>query len=135
MPGSFDAVTLPPLLAQAAGAGAGGNPNQALWTYAPMVVVIGLWFYILLLRPQQKQEKQRRSMIDALKKNDRVLTSAGIYGTVHSVDGNEDRVVLRIDDDKGVKVAFSKSSIVRVLDGPASKDKAVAEGVKGSGGA
>jgi len=135
MPGPFDAVTLPPFLAQAAGAAAGGNPNQALWTYAPMVVVIGLWFYVLLIRPQQKQEQQRRSMIDALKKNDRVLTSAGIYGTVHSVDGTEDRVVLKIDDDKGVRVAFSKASIVKVLDGPASKDKAVAESVKGAGSA
>lgn len=133
MPGPFDAASLPPLLAQAAGAGA--NPNQALWTYAPMVVVIGLWFYVLLIRPQQKQEQQRRSMIDALKKNDRVLTSAGIYGTVHSVDGTEDRVVLKIDDDKGVKVAFSKASIVRVLDGPGSKEKAIAEIGKGTGAA
>ena len=59
-------------------------------------------------------------MIDALKKNDKVLTTAGIYGTVVSVDAEHDRVVLRVDDDRGVKVAFTKASIVRVLDAPPS---------------
>jgi preprotein translocase subunit YajC len=65
-------------------------------------------------------------MLTALKRNDRVLTGAGIYGTVVSVDENADRVVLRIDDDRGVKVAFSKASIVRVLDadkGAGAKEK------------
>ena len=56
-------------------------------------------------------------MMSALKKNDKVLTSAGIYGTVVSVDDDSDRVVLRIDDDRNVKVAFSRVSVVRVFDG------------------
>jgi len=64
-------------------------------------------------------------MISALKKNDKVLTSAGIYGSVVSVDDKEDRVVLRIDDDRGVKVAFSKASIVRVLGAPDEKEKSL----------
>ena len=72
-------------------------------------------------------------MIDALKKNDKVLTSAGIYGTVVSVDEEDDRVVVRVDDDRGVKVAFSKASIVRVLDGSADKSKEKADGVGLSG--
>ncbi len=63
-----------------------------------------------MIRPQQQQEKKRREMIDALKKNDKVLTSAGIYGTVVSVDNEDDRVVVRVDDDRGVKIAFSKAS-------------------------
>ena len=60
-------------------------------------------------------------MIDALKKNDKVLTSAGIYATVVSVDNDHDRVVLRVDDEKGVKVSFSKSSVVRVLEATSEK--------------
>jgi preprotein translocase subunit YajC len=86
-------------------------------TFAPMLLL--LWF--LVIRPQQQQERRRRNMVETLKKNDRVLTSAGIYGTVVSVDSGEDRVVLRIDDDKGVKVTFSKASVVRVIEPPAEK--------------
>jgi preprotein translocase subunit YajC len=80
-----------------------------------------LIFYFLLLRPQRQQEQKRRAMIDALKKNDKVLTTGGIYGTVTSVDAASDRVVLRIDDEKGVKVAFSRSSVARVLEPAAEK--------------
>ena len=115
MPGLFDA--LPVVFAQnAPAAGGGANPNGQLLTFLPYLAIIGLWFYLLLVRPQQKQEKQRRAMLDAMKKNDRVLTSAGIYGTVLSVDPTQDRVVVRIDDERGVKVAFTKASIVRILD-------------------
>jgi len=121
----FDA--LPLVFAQnappAGGAGAGTSPG--LVTFLPYVAIIGLWFYLLLIRPQQKQEKQRREMINALKKNDKVLTSAGIYGTVVSVDEKDDRVTVRIDDDRGVKVAFTKASITRVLDTTVDKKEKV----------
>jgi preprotein translocase subunit YajC len=53
-------------------------------------------------------------MIEALKRNDRVLTAAGIYGTVLTIDPKGERVTLRVDDEKGIKMTFSKSSIVRV---------------------
>ncbi len=95
----------------------GGLPQILL--FAPIIVM----FYLLLIRPQQKQEKQRKSMIDALKKNDKVLTSAGIYGTVVSVDPANDKVVVRVDDDKGVKFTFSKASISRVVEPQAEKEK------------
>ena len=122
-------VAIPLFFAQGAApaAGAGASPNQGLWTILPYVAIIGLWFYLLMIRPQQKQEKVRRAMLDQIKKNDKVLTSAGIYGTVVSVDEKEDRIVLRIDDDRGIKVAFTKGSIVRVFDGsPKEKEKATA---------
>ena len=47
---------------------------------------IPVMFYLIMVRPQQQQERKRREMIDALKKNDKVLTAGGIYGTVISVD-------------------------------------------------
>ena len=73
--------------------------------------------------PQQQQEKKRRAMIDGLKKNDKVLTTGGIYGTVMSVDATNDKVVLRVDDERGVKMAFTKSSVARVLE-PSSEKSA-----------
>ena len=62
-------------------------------------------------------------MIDALKKNDKVLTAGGIYGTVVSVDPAGDKLVLRIDDDKGVKLTMSRSSVVRVLEASSEKPR------------
>ena len=85
------------------------------------IAIIGFWFYFLLLRPQQKEQKQRRTMMETLGKNDRVITSSGIYGTVVSVDDGADRIVLRVDDDKGMRITFSRASIARVLDGAAEK--------------
>ena len=79
--------------------------------------------YFLILRPQRQQEQKRRAMIDALKKNDKVVTTGGIYGTVISVDPTTDRVVLRIDDEKGVKVTFTRSSVARVIEAESRREK------------
>ena len=100
--------------APAAGGGGGelGSSPLSLGLYA---LVFILWFYFLLIRPQQRQEKARKALISAIKKNDKILTSAGIYGTVVSIDTATDRVVVRVDDDKGIKMVFTKASVVQVL--------------------
>ncbi len=118
MPDPF--AMFPLVFAQNAAPANGGGGGGSL-TILPYILVLGVWGYFLLLRPQQQQEKRRREMLTALKKNDRVLTSAGIYGTVVSIDTDQDRVVLRIDDDRGVKVAFSKSAVVKVVDAASEK--------------
>ena len=86
-------------------------------TWLP-IYLLGFFFliYFMILRPQKQQDQKRKAMIDAMKKNDKVLTSGGIYGTVISVDTSQDRVVLRVDDEKGVKVAFARSSVARVIE-------------------
>ena len=106
-------VSLPPLFAQQDGGGAALLP-----LYIMGFVAIT---YFLLLRPQRQQEQKRRAMIDAIKKNDKVVTTGGIYGTVTSVDPTSDRVVLRIDDEKGVRVTFTRSSVARVIEPSADK--------------
>lgn len=114
MPGQF--AQIPLLFAQNPAPGGAGSGGAGLLNFLPYLALIGVWFYFLLIRPQQKQERERRSMIDSLKKNDKVLTTAGMYGTVVSVDKDQDKVVIRIDDDRGVRAVFSKSGILRVLD-------------------
>ena len=96
-----------------------GGSFWSMFIYlAPMVPI----FYFMFIRPQQQAEQKRRSMIDTLKKNDKVLTTGGMYATVVSVDAGQDKVVLRVDDDRGVKLAFTRASIARVID--ASSEKA-----------
>jgi preprotein translocase subunit YajC len=121
MPGLLDVIPL--IFAQAAPPAA-PQAEPSLFTNIglPLLMIVPL-FYFMIIRPNQQQEKQRRQMIDALKKNDKVLTTAGIYGTVMSVDPDGDRVVLRIDDDRGVKVAFSRASVAKVIEVSTEKDK------------
>ncbi len=124
MPGSFLDLTtgLVGLFAFAdpAPAAAAEPASSPLAQLLPLIFIPFL-FYFLILRPQQAQEKKRRATIEKVKKNDKVLTSGGIYGTVTSVDPDADRITVRVDDDKGVKMAFSKSAIVKVLEDGAAK--------------
>ena len=96
-----------------------GNPNS--WSGLLILLPIPFLFYFMIWLPQQQQEKKRKSMIEALKRNDKVVTAGGIYGTVISVDPSQDRLVLRIDDDKGVKMTLTRSSVLRVLEGTGEK--------------
>ena len=108
--------------AQAAPA-AGGKPPEPvnpLLQYLPLLP-IPIVFWLMLIRPQQQQEKKRKEMMEKLKKNDKVLTVSGMYGTVISVDESGDRVQLRLDDDGKLKVTFTRASIVRVLNDSSEK--------------
>jgi preprotein translocase subunit YajC len=105
---------LPVVFAQDAN---GGN----FWSTFVILAPIPLLFYLFFIRPQQQTEHKRRSMLDALKKNDKILTTGGIYATVVSIDGTHDKVVLRVDDERGVKLAVTRASIARVLDSSSEK--------------
>ena len=91
-----------------------GGPSQAQTMIAQMVPILGfvLIIYFLLIRPQQQKQAEMTKLQTALAKGDRVLTQAGIYGTVVGVDG--DKVVLRVDDN--VKLEFAKTAIVGKVD-------------------
>lgn len=112
MPGPLDPFLI--LFAAKAPAESGGSLLGALLPFIPIIFL----FYFMILRPQQQQERKRRQKVDALKKNDRVLTSSGIFGTVVSVDHEGGRVILRVDDDKGVRIEFSKGAVADVLGEP-----------------
>ena len=112
MPGSF--VSWFVLLAQAPAAAA--KADESAWIQFLPLAAVPLVFYFLMLRPEQQKEKKRRQLLDNVKKSDKVLTVAGIYGTVISVDEKNGKVQLRLDDDGKVKATFTKASIVRILD-------------------
>jgi preprotein translocase subunit YajC len=127
MPGLLTDLSFLIAQAQAPAPKGGGELVGTLIMFAPAMIL----FYLLMIRPQQKQEQARKRMVSAMKKNDRVLTQAGIYGTVVSIQPESDKVMLRVDDDRNVRLEFSRASIVRVIDVAAEKtkekDKAVEE--------
>jgi preprotein translocase subunit YajC len=85
----------------------GGGFGGMMIPLALMAVV----FYFLMIRPQNKQRKQREGMIGNLKKNDRVFTSFGLYGIIKQVRPEDNEVVLCIDEGKDVRIRVSKASI------------------------
>lgn len=87
---------------------AGGNGASGWMSMIPILLMIVI-FYFLLIRPNQKKEKDRKKMIDVLQKGDKVITMGGMYGVVSSIKKEENIVVLKIGD--GTKVEFAKSAI------------------------
>ncbi|MFA5356982.1 MAG: preprotein translocase subunit YajC [Candidatus Omnitrophota bacterium] len=82
------------------------NPIANLF---PLILIFVI-FYFLLIRPQKTKEKEHQKMLAALNKNDEVVTSSGIHGTVVNV--KEKTVTLRIDDN--VKIELEKSAVAYV---------------------
>ena len=86
--------------------GAGPSPISMLLPIVGMLAI----FYFLLIRPQQKRQKESQKMIEALRKGDRVVTASGLMGTV--VGLHDDVVVMKIAEN--VKVEMLKSAVTAV---------------------
>jgi preprotein translocase subunit YajC len=100
--------------AQATGSaptGGGGifGPN-AITSLMPFIAMFAI-FYFLLIRPQQKKQRELRQMLQNLKRGDRVITSGGIYGTIIKI--RNDIIHLEIADQ--VRVRINKSAISDVV--------------------
>ena len=87
---------------------------ELLVTYLPMVMIVAV-AWLLLYRPERERMRRQQELLAALKKNDRVLTTSGIYGTVANVDREADRVLLRVDEAGNVKIAVTLASVAKVL--------------------
>lgn len=81
----------------APGGGAGGFSG-----FIPLIIMFVI-FYFLLIRPQQKKNKDHRAMLADLKKGDRIITSGGLYGRITGMD--DTTLTLEIADKVRVKVA------------------------------
>ena len=88
----------------------GGGSGSMLIQFMPIVLIF-LVFWFMIIRPQKKQQNQRKTMIENIKRGDKVVTSGGLFATVKDVKG--DRIVATIAE--GVKVEISKQSITGVV--------------------
>jgi preprotein translocase subunit YajC len=84
------------------GQGAGGG----LMGFLPLILIFVI-FYFLLIRPQQKRAKEHKTMLDNIKKGDKVITSGGEYGIVEEVKTNT--VIVKIAEN--VRVKYGKAYI------------------------
>jgi preprotein translocase subunit YajC len=88
--------------------------QSALVQFLPLVLIF-IVFYFLLIRPQQKKQKDHRTMLDALRRGDRIVTGGGILGTVSKVVGPEE---VEVDIAAGVRVRVLRATITSVLAKP-----------------
>ncbi len=104
----------------------GGDPSGggAFIGMLPPLVLTFVIFYFLLIRPQQRKERDRQAQLAALKKGDRVVTSGGIVGTVAGNRG--DQILLLVDERKDVRMTVLRSAVSTILG-----DKDGAEGGNG----
>jgi preprotein translocase subunit YajC len=83
---------------------------SALGSFLPLILIF-VFFYLFLIRPQQKKAKEHQKSLSALKRGDKVITSGGIYATVSTVRDN----VLDIKIADGVTVQIAKQSIATIM--------------------
>jgi preprotein translocase subunit YajC len=84
------------------------------------MLLVAAVLFIMMIRGPRKQQQQQKQMIQSLKKNDRVRTIGGIYGTVMDVKGDE--VVLKIDEATNTKIHVSTSAIGKNLSQEGGKE-------------
>ena len=110
------------LLGQAPAGGPPGSGN--LWSLAITFLPIIVLFYFLMLRPQRQEQSKRAKMLEALKKNDRVVTAGGMYGVVTNVHREADQVTIKIDESTNAKIRVTMSAIARIVGDEPSGDAA-----------
>ena len=93
--------------------GGGTGPNYQFM----MLMIIGIMvMFFVMTMPQKREKKRWNDMVEALKKNDRVLMSCGIIGKVYVVHREKNEIVIKVDDDSNTKMTFSLGAVSRILD-------------------
>lgn len=88
--------------------------------------IIMMLYIFIVQRPNLRREQEARAALRSnLKKNDRILTTSGIYGVVTNVQSDADEVTIRVDDATGAKLRITFGAVQKVLsdssDGKGSK--------------
>ncbi len=108
-------MLISPAYAQAAGDGGGG-----MLQLLPLVLIFVV-FYFLLIRPHQKKAKMHRTMVEAVKRGDKVITGGGLVGTVTKApEGNE----IQVEIAEGVRVKVLRHTLTEILTKPEPATKA-----------
>jgi len=83
-----------------------GAEGGVLGMLIPIILMVVI-FYFLLIRPQQKRQKQVRQMQSDLEKGNKVVTIGGFHGTIHAIDEN----TIVIQSDEGTKLTYDRSAV------------------------
>lgn len=100
-----------------------GGPASILPVLLPSVLIF-LVFYFLMIRPQQKKQKEQKDMMANLKTGDQIITTGGLYGTIVKFSG-DNRVKVKIAENVTVEIARSAITemAIRTTEAPKSKSE------------
>jgi len=90
----------------------GSSPGAGFLGMLPPLLAMFAIFYFLLIRPQQKKQKERDAMLTSLKEGNNVITTGGLYGKIKKI--KDDVITLQIADN--VRVKISKDSVTSLKD-------------------
>lgn len=100
------------------GTGQGGLGGSTFSAILPFVAIFAL-FYFLIIRPQQRQSRERKKMLAEVKRGDTIVTTGGIYGRVINVDGDD----ITVEIAKGINIKMVRSGISEKVDSVAAEGK------------
>ena len=106
-----------PAYAQAAAS----DQTQGLTAFVPLILIFVI-FYFLMIRPQQKKMKEHRSVLDAIRRGDRIVTNGGLVGLVTKVNEGDRQLDVEIAEGVRVKVMRDMVSSVLSKTEPVGKD-------------
>ncbi len=92
-------------------------PEQSAFAFLPLIILFVV-FYLFLIRPQVKRQKEHQKLVQALGKGDEIVTSGGIVGRIVEVGDN----FLKVEIAKGVEVRLQKPAVTTVLPKGTLKD-------------
>lgn len=101
---------------QTGATGGGGGGMLSLLPFALIMLIL----YFLMIRPQSKRQKEKKLMIEAIKKGDRVVTIGGVHGTVVGLKKQNSLVVIKVD--KTTNLTVSKTAIAGLADSVTEED-------------
>ena len=88
----------------------GGSEGGFVSTIVMFGLIIGI-FYFLILRPQQKRQKERQKLLDSVKKGDKIITAGGLHGLIAGVD--DKTLLIQVADN--VKLKFDRSAVATII--------------------
>ena len=88
-----------------------GATESLLATFLPMILLF-VFMYFIMIRPQQKEEKKKALMLNELAVGDTVLTTSGFYGTI--IDISDDTVIVEFGNNRNCRIPMQKAAVAMV---------------------
>lgn len=99
-----------------------GQGGGGIAAFLPFVLIMAV-IYFLMIRPQSKRQKEKRQMLENIKKGDRVVTIGGIHGSVAGIKNNGKVVVLKVD--KNMNITVNKTAVAGLAGNVTEEDTQV----------
>ena len=87
------------------------STGDLLATFLPMILLF-VFMYFIMIRPQQKEEKKKALMLSELAVGDTVLTTSGFYGTI--IDISDDTVIVEFGNNRNCRIPMQKAAVAMV---------------------